>query len=209
MIQRYRRRVPDAAVVLAMVAALAGVIVLASTLVPGEWLAGAAAAGAGAMTPAVLDATGAGAGGVVAAGFVWTAVLAVRARRAPSPLRVVLAAAGAAATAAAVALDWHGAGAMPAVGNGAPLLLAGLVGLGLGAVTGLRGAAIVLALVAAAIAASAGAAAVLLIGAGLGPLAGAAVRLLTSNPTPGGRLAISAAVSAPVLLLGALLGASP
>lgn len=182
MIQRYRRRVPDAAVVLAMVAALAGVIVLAPSLVPGEWLAGAAA------------------------GFVWTAVFAVRARRSPSPLAIALAVAGAAATAAAVALDWHGAGHMPAIGNGAPLLLAGLVGLGLGAVTGLRGAGLVLALTAAAIATSAGAAAVMLIGAGLAPLSGAVVRMLTSTPTPGARLAISIAVSAPVLLLAALLG---
>jgi hypothetical protein len=32
--------------------------------------------------------------------------------------------------------------------------------------------------------------------------------MLTKNPTPGGRLAISAAVSAPVLLLCVLLGYS-
>ena len=192
--------------ILAVVAGLAGVIVLARTLVPGEWLSGMVGAGAAVMTPAVLDATGGGEGGVVAAVMVWAAVLVVRARRAPSVISAALAALGLAGAAGAVALQWPDRPGVLLVGNGAPLLLAGLVGLGLGVATGLRGAALVLALAIAAVAASASAAAVMLIAAGLAPLAGAVVRILTTNPTPGGRLAISAAVSAPVLVVTVLLG---
>jgi hypothetical protein len=260
--------------VIAVVAALAGVIALARALVPDERLAGPIAAAVAATAPAVLGAaTVAGTGGVLAALAVWAVALAVRARRG-APTAVGALALAAAATAihplagggllgvvaaavvrgrgralaaaallAAVAPLWwlvvvragpagpdlsarlaslltlEDAGArLGAIlaglgaGSGAALLLAGLVGLGLGATTGLRGAALPLAAAAALVAAAAlspsgelTAAALLLLAAGLAPLAGAAARILARDPTPGGRLAIGGAAAAPVALL-ALLG---
>lgn len=186
----------------ALAAAAAGVVALARALVP-------TAAGAGVIGAALLATSPAadGGGAVATALTVWTLAMIVQARRSERGLgrvsRQALVVAAAVLAAGLVPLvmrgdvpgvwafvagrDRGGGAALVRTmidGTGAVLLFAGLVGLGLGALTGLRGAGAVLAtaLVAAVALAmlSLGSMALVplaLVAAGVAPLAGAIARL--------------------------------
>ncbi len=220
--------------VVAAVVALAGVIALARALVPDEPLAGPVAVAALAISP-VMAAAGGQAGGaaLATAAIVWMMVLAVRWRRgarARSRNRVL---AGGALALATLPLWWpvptsmtgpldlagwagrlgHVAAAL-GDGAGAPLVLVGLVGLGFAALTGLRGAGVVLLGALACVAAAAlgpahqahahAAPALCLLAVGLAVIAGAIARVLGRAPSEAQRLAIAAAVTAPVAVLALL-----
>lgn len=94
-------------------------------------------------------------------------------------------------------------------GTGGPLLLAGVVGLGFGAVTGLRGAPLPLLVASGALVASVtvgggperAAPTMILLASGLAPLAGAIARSLAKQPTERSRVMIGVAASAPVVML--------